>query len=411
MMKRGFLRDHFVGVGVKRLTAVDAEPRSSNQHEIGTTKDMREQFLGEDEKRRFDATYIWLDDEQAHPVAQSYATHYDTRRDQPHRSAEWRLYYPSNSVTEAMREGDSLFLAMDRSGHLWFIAAQQGSTSEHQVSWLFGVQPESQRFASRELTGDRTEIDFAARSILDHLGVEVDIEDADRLEAIVEDFGTDFPSTAEFSETARRTLPDVDPRDDPDAALLAWLDHEESLFRHLERRVVAQRLRQGFADGDDVDVDGFIRFSLSVQNRRKSRMGQSLEHNVAAVFRAHEVAFVRGAVTENNHRPDFLFPSLEAYRAAPAQGWPCLAMMGAKSSCKERWRQVLTEADKIPGKHLLTLESSISVPQTDQMQSSNLQLVVPEPIHGTYREGQRAWLWTLRGFIEHVRSLGGDRKP
>ena len=28
----------------------------------------------------------------------------------------------------------------------------------------------------------------------------------------------------------------------------------------------------------------------------------------------------QGKVTENNHRPDFLFPSAEAYRAAPATG-------------------------------------------------------------------------------------------
>ena len=409
-MRPGYLRDHFVGVGVKRLTAVDAEPRRSNQHEIGTTKAMRKQFLGQGGKRRFGATYIWLDDDEVPPVAHSYATHYDTRKDQPLRSAEWRLYYPSNSVTAAMSEGDSLFLAMDSLERLWFIAAQQGSTSEHQMAWLFGVQPRSRRFASRGLTNDSTELGFAARTILDQIGVEVEVQDAE-LEAIVGGFGTAFPRTAIFSETARSTLPEVEPRDDPDAALLAWLDHEESLFRCLERRVVEQRLKRGFADADGVDVDGFISFSLSVQNRRKSRMGQSLEHHVEAVFRANRLTFDRGAVTESNHRPDFLFPSIEAYRAAPDEGCPSLAMMGAKSSCKERWRQVLAEADKIPRKHLLTLESSISTPQTDQMRDSNLQLVVPQPIHDTYTEGQREWLWTLRAFIEHVRGLGNQAAP
>ena len=308
-----------------------------------------------------------------------------------------------------MGAGDSLFLALDHSGRLWFIASRQGSTAEHQMFWLFGVQPSHQGFVSRRLADDTSELGFAAWSILEELGVEVGLEDTDRLEAIVDPFGTTFPPTAEFSATARSTLPDVDARDDPDATLLAWLEHEESLFRCLERRVVEQRLRRGFIDEDGVDVDGFISFSLSVQNRRKSRMGQSLEHHVAAVFKAHHLAFDRGAVTEDNHRPDFLFPSVEAYRAAPAQGWPCLAMMGAKSSCKERWRQVLAEADKIPAKHLLTLEPSISAQQTGQMQNSNLQLVVPEPIHGTYGEGQRGWLWTLRGFIGHVRSLGGGQ--
>jgi len=40
-MKRGQLSDYFEGVGVKRLSAVDAEPKSSNQREVGTTRKMR----------------------------------------------------------------------------------------------------------------------------------------------------------------------------------------------------------------------------------------------------------------------------------------------------------------------------------------------------------------------------------
>jgi len=43
-MKMGSLRDHFLGVAAKRLTAVDAEPKRSNQHEINTTSEMRKHF-------------------------------------------------------------------------------------------------------------------------------------------------------------------------------------------------------------------------------------------------------------------------------------------------------------------------------------------------------------------------------
>ena len=109
-------------------------------------------------------------------------------------------------------------------------------------------------------------------------------------------------------------------------------------------------------------------------------MGQSLEHHLEAVFRAYGIAYVRGAVTENNQRPDFLFPSEEAYWAAPEVGHPCLTMLAAKSTCKDRWRQVLVEAAKIPRKHLLTLEPGISSAQTTQMENSDLQLVVPQAI-------------------------------
>ena len=63
-MKYGQLRDHFRGVGAKYLSAVDAEPHSSNQHEIGTTKPMRREFLGEGPKQEFPAVYIWLGEAQ-----------------------------------------------------------------------------------------------------------------------------------------------------------------------------------------------------------------------------------------------------------------------------------------------------------------------------------------------------------
>ena len=404
-MRRGQLRDYFAGVGVKRLTAVDAEPRRSNQHEVGTTRDMRRQFLGEIQRETFPAVYVWLGEDQDGFTAEGTATHYDARDQKAHRAAEWRLYYPSNPVTEAMRERDTLFLAMTNHRLLYFIVAPEGSTSERQLCWLFDLHPSGGSFVSREVASDEPELDFAARFILDEIGIEFEDPDADRLDAIIDRFGVKFPKTVEFSDLCRLTLPGIEAKEDPDVALVAWLTHEEALFRRLERRIVAVRLDEGFHDeAGTTNVDGFIRFSLSVQNRRKSRMGHALEHHLEAVFRAHDVAYVRGAVTENNQRPDFLFPSEQAYRAAPEDGAACLAMLGAKSTCKDRWRQVLAEAAKIPSKHLLTLEPGISEPQTTQMANSNLQLVVPRSIQETYTGQQRSWLWNLDEFIRDVKA-------
>ena len=401
-MKRGQLRDYFAGVGVKRLSAVDAEPRRSNQHEIGTTIAMRNQFLGE-VRHEFSVIYVWLGREQDGFSVQGTATHYNARKMKTHRSPEWRLYYTSNPVTEAMQEGDTLFLTQTNDRLLYFIIAPEGSTSERQLSWLFGLHPTGRAFVSREVTDEEPELDFAARFILDEIGIEFEEPDTDRLDTIIERFGSEFPKTAEFSDLARLTLPEVRAEDDPDMALVAWLSHEEALFRRLERRIVSTRLEEGFFDeSGTTDVDGFIRFSLSVQNRRKSRMGLSLEHHLEAIFRAYEIAFVRGVVTENNQRPDFLFPSEEAYRNAPETGHARLTMLGAKSTCKDRWRQVLAEAAKISRKHLLTLEPGISEPQTIQMENTGLQLVVPQSIQESYTDRQRVWLWNLGEFISDV---------
>ena len=77
-------------------------------------------------------------------------------------------------------------------------------------------------------------------------------------------------------------------------------------------------------------------------------------------------------------------------------------MLGAKSTCKDRWRQILAEAAKIPRKHLLTLEPGISEPQTIQMENTGLQLVVPQSIQESYTDRQRVRLWNLGEFIRDV---------
>jgi hypothetical protein len=80
-------------------------------------------------------------------------------------------------------------------------------------------------------------------------------------------------------------------------------------------------------------------------------------------------------------------------------------MLAAKKSCKDRWRQVLAEAHRIPRKHLITLEPGISQDQTDEMISKNLQLVLPKGIFPSYTGKQQSYLMTLGNFIGLVKSV------
>ena len=404
-MEKGYLSDYFEGVAVKQLRKVDSDPKSSNQHEIGTTKEMR-RFLGEVHQKKFNATYVWMSGEQEGISVDDFATHYDTRLHQEARSPEWRLYYTSNDVTELMAEGDTLFLAKRVNDHLLFVVVPAGTSVESQLLWLFGfeMQPEL-KFSSQSYSDDNdTVLDFTARFLLDELGIEFEDPNANSIDNIIEKFGFVFPKTQEFSDLARLTLQGVDATTDPDGALMAWLDHEEAMFRRLERRIVSARIEQGFVEDRDADVDGFLSFSLSVQNRRKSRMGHSFEHHLAAVFDASQVSYTKGAKTERNNKPDFLFPSQADYLNAdfPQQK---LSMLAAKSVCKERWRQILPEADRIEAKHLVTLEPGISSAQTGQMQAHQVQLVVPANRHSSYSKDQVKWLWTLENFVQHVKQL------
>lgn len=331
-------------------------------------------------------------------------TLYDSRENQPLRRPEWRLYYKANAVTEMMAEGETLFLAKRTDGTLLFVVAPPESTVQNQLLWLFGFEAEPKLgFEAHRVAGDEdAELDFAARLILDEIGVEYEDPEANTLDSIIERFGSTFPKTRDFSDLARLTLPGVDARDDPDAALLAWLDHEEAMFRRLERRIVGDRISEGFGSGESVDVDGFLKYSLQVQNRRKSRMGRSFEHHLEAVFRAQELKFDVQVHTEHGNTADFLFPGSIAYHD-PDFPTDRLTMLAAKSTCKDRWRQVLPEAARIWPKHLITLEPAISSAQLDQMQAEQLQLVLPAGLHATYVREQASRLMTTAAFVAIIR--------
>ncbi|MEO1989242.1 MAG: type II restriction endonuclease [Martelella sp.] len=400
MIGKGYLSDYFEGAAVKRLSAVETSPDSSNQHEFNATKALRRIF-GEDDRRGIPTRFVWLGGEQEGVSAEGIISWYDARRQHPTRT-EYRLYYPGNEVTALMEAGDTFFLATRRDGTAMVIITPSGSTVQNQLLWLFGMESQPDlHFEVQEISGNQdAELDFTVRYILDELGIEPEEPEADALDALIERFGMKFPTTREFSALARTSLPDVTAgHDSPDSVLMAWLEREELLFRRLERHIVSDRLVNGFMAGSEADVDGFLAFSLSVQNRRKARAGQSLENHLEALFQAHGIRYVRGAETENRHKPDFLFPGIAEYcdAAFPSHR---LTMLGAKSTLKDRWRQVLTEAERIPEKHLLTLEPAISEHQTDQMRQACLQLVMPKKLHDTYRPVQQKWLLALDNFIE-----------
>jgi hypothetical protein len=352
--------------------------------------------------------YIFSPAEQESITVAGTVTLYNSREKQPASSPEWRIYYDTNDVTELMQEGDLLFVAKKADDHLLFIITPKHGEMQHQLLWLFGFdsQPGLQ-FSAREFTNNSgAELDFASRLILDEIGIEYEDPNANDIDEIIRKFGTSLPATAEFSKLARDTLRDIDPLAYPDLALMAWLDHEEAMFWRLERKIVEARIEAGFMLDGVVDVDGFLKFSLSVQNRRKSRMGYVFEHHLAALFDCHGIDYAHPGRTERGNKPDFIFPGQQAYVDAsfPADS---LTMLAAKSVCKERWRQILPEADRIPAKHLVTIEPSISVAQTRQMQEHSIQLIVPEALHSSYHDEQRRWLWPVSEFIKLVSTRQG----
>jgi hypothetical protein len=409
-IKQGHLAEYFSGVAAKLLSAVEVSPERSHQHEFNGSAELI-RLLGQAgrDKRRYAARFLYLEEDADQRVTDhSEMTWYDARAKSAAKTGrtEHRLYFPGNEVTRRAQEGDLLLIALCRDGSLLAVIAEAESSISMQLHWLFGLPDLAETGFSLRSAADfgSERLGLAASIILEQIGIEPDLSDTRYLDAILDRFGPAFPPMREFSAYARECVRDANPSGDPDAALIAWMDREEVLFRTLEKHLIGQRLRDGFLQVAEPDVDGFLSYSLSVQNRRKARAGGALENHVEAILIAQRIRFERNAVTERGNRPDFLFPGIQAYRD-PKFLPEHLSLLAAKTTAKDRWRQVTKEADRIQLKHLLTLEPAISAKQTDQMRDSGIQLVVPSSIHGEYTNAQREWLLDVDRFIALIRAL------
>lgn len=387
------------GIGAKRLSEVEIKPDTSNQHEFNGISEFKE-ILGA-EKIKFDTKFILLNDDVEKIVeAEGSMTWYDARENHATRT-EFRLYYTSNSVIDNAVPGDLVVIGRTGKSNLAVIVAPSDSTSEKQLMWLFRLAEVGNRFTVKDFSEVKEDLGFAGKYILSSLGFETDETDEGFLPLLQRMFGNRMPPTAIFSEFARSTLKDVSALDDPDSAVVKWMEREEMLFKVLEKNSVEEKLIQGFGK-NGIDVDDFIHFSLSVHNTRKSRAGFAFEHHLAKIFDVHSISYSKGKKTEMNRKPDFIFPGIDQYRNTSFDT-SLLTMLGLKTTAKDRWRQVLSEAARIELKHLITLEPSISKNQTDEMKSENLKLVVPIGIIETYSVEQRSEMLTLKDFIGTVR--------
>jgi hypothetical protein len=412
----GLLTDYFDSFGYKRLSAVEVDPDKSNEHEFNGVTQMKSIFGPARLERMPCRVHYLCDDEERMISDVLHLTWYDAREKHPTRS-EYRLYYTDSPCVSAAAAEDLMILCRNRDSKagsepftdvgepFTMFLSKANDTITAQLMWLFGISERqlSFRFAGKDAeAGDG--LDMYSSMVLERIGIVLKTRDDALLEQLLLRFPGGFPATREFSAFAR-SLSQIDVHDSPDAALSNWLNLEDRAFRLFENHWLASAIEAGFAN-----VDEFIRFSLSVQNRRKARAGYALENHLVELFRRLGIDCSYNVVTEHASRPDFIFPGIDPYRdnEFPVER---LTMLGAKTTCKDRWRQVLAEATRIPEKHLCTLEPGISVSQTDEMQGSNLQLVVPGAIFSSYTETQQTWLMSISDFVALVKERQQPPQP
>ena len=411
-MYKNNLERYFKWVLAKRVTSVEVVSEKSNQHEFQGTKMLRE-YLGKSKgKTKFNATFLWFDgEEDCDSICENdVLTWYDTRSNQPKRSPEYRLYYSSStSIPQRMRPGDLLVIAMKTDGTFLIICTRAFSKIENQLIWLFDLDStfaeENKDFSRGSLEGlDEDKVEFLINEILESLQIKIENIEGEYLDRMIELFGDKFPTTFEFSEFARKTYKYKTNDYDPDSALLEWINHEEKLFKSFEEYLLQPRLKEWSEKNQDYDVDEFIKLANSVLNRRKSRAGHSLENHLNKIFIDSKIAFNHQAVTENNNKPDFLFPGKKQYDDS---NYPTekLSMLAAKRTLKDRWRQITKEAERIKFKHLITLEIITSKNKMEQIFNNKICLVQPKALERSSNYDSKLEIITLSDFIKHIRSL------
>lgn len=191
--------------------------------------------------------------------------------------------------------------------------------------------------------------------------------------------------------------------EEPDARLLRRRACEYEVFRSVEEAFEMPHIARGFTS-----IDDFVERALTILQRRKSRSGRSLELHAREIlveegFRAGQ-DFSHSPTSEGDKKPDFLFPSQAAYQN-PEFPADRLRMLAAKTTMKDRWRQILNEANRVDRKHLLTLQEGVSENQFREMQDSNVQLVVPRGLIEKYPAAVQPQLLTVRDFLAELRQL------
>ena len=238
--------------------------------------------------------------------------------------------------------------------------------------------------------------------------VRPELREKQAIDYFIDSLEVDFPTSSEMSQAARLIQYQVYLNralaiKDPDTILLRWTDLEYTLFRALEHARYGDIVARGFNS-----VDDFVVMANQVLNRRKSRAGKSLEHHLAAIFDENRIIYSAQAVTEGNKKPDFLFPSEEAYHDMTFQNEK-LCTLAAKTTCKDRWRQILNEADRLrdENKYLCTMQQGISAAQMDEMKAEKVILVVPKAYHSAYPKEKRDMIWTLGKFVNYIKEREG----
>lgn len=433
-MKWGNIDSEYVGFGWKRLSSHEIDPKVSNGHEFQGVKALG-QLLGYQRLNEIPTCYYLItDDPDGSPIVDDFirsnSSWYDSRERDEKRSAEWRLYYPADAgrIQVKCHAGDLMVVGRRKDGTLSVLLVEANTCAEASIINLLGIGriPERGRGNTRVIDAMDRDIGLSASETLEQLALSMaafdgapppfsvpeprlagDIE----VEEIATEMIAKWPDNLGSCQDVSRLVITRCAYDihsvvaEPDAALMRWLEAAEASYRiwesqHLSRFL--KPLRHDEMVSDEVLAEAVSTKWMSLRQGRVSRAGRMMELFLVEIFKTAQLRFDWGGKIEGGKLPDFLFPGVKEYcdENFPANR---LRILGSKTSFKDRWRQILAEADRVMVKHGVTRDDSITQSIFAQMEAQSFVVVMPKPIKDTYSNRPKN-LISLEGFIDETRA-------
>jgi type II restriction enzyme len=211
---------------------------------------------------------------------------------------------------------------------------------------------------------------------------------------------TELPSGAWFHQRTMAAIEECDPAlmlAVADARLVRCFELEYSLFRLAEEQTCNAVVGRPFKS-----IEEFLSSALAIINRRKSRAGRSFENHFCKLLDRAGIPYDRTPSIEG--RPDVVIPGERAYRSK-TYSVERLFVVGLKTTCKDRWRQVLREAPRVSKRYIATIQRGVSPGQLREMATAGVSLIVPKELHQYYVTNKTGIeLLTVEGFLGMVTS-------
>ena len=185
-----------------------------------------------------------------------------------------------------------------------------------------------------------------------------------------------MPSSAKFVE--KYILELNTPHDKLKTNFSHYLDEIQNKiyveYLSLEEQAFNKAIQDGlFGDKDSLSMEKLKSFFLSVSQSRKSRAGKVFELIIENLLKYLNYPIDTQKKIQNL-KIDFILPSRKYYDIDPLG----TILLSAKRTFRERWKQVVSEADQSNTFFLATIDKDITKIQLNEIQNSGIYVINTE---------------------------------